>query len=269
MKHKIDDKEFDSFINKHIGKLPVKDINPSDEGLMITEILNKSNVRKQNKKIYTTIAVELKQLLIITYHKLKIGNVNLLSPKFSIPALIIVVVSVFFLLQNNAPESNHDFVKNKDIMLPKETVTDENANNKNSMDNLATAKPEHSIESKMLISIPLIYNDRGSENNNSISRDKLKDVFMLIEDDLNENGIKVAELIDNSKIISDWVINTANDNEVGIQSRLLFQFNSNKSSIDVIVERKPIEKTPLLKINLTRLYKKIDADIYQMLKLTQ
>ena len=65
------------------------------------------------------------------------------------------------------------------------------------------------------------------------------------------------------------MINTANDNEVGIQSRLLFQFNSNKSSIDVIVERKPIEKTPLLKINLTRLYKKIDADIYQMLKLTQ
>ncbi|OGU13605.1 MAG: hypothetical protein A2X61_16320 [Ignavibacteria bacterium GWB2_35_12] len=262
----INNENLDSFLKSHLKSVPERELSNDDEKEMISNIILKTTHQKSAKQnIFSMSWIQAKELSRNVYDNFRIGRFQVLSPQFGLPLLLIIAVSVFLVMIYTGTQNKKDI-----IITEKQRVT-YHGNQKQIKSNdinkhdLATLDNENHIQSTKLESIPLVYFDRGSTQDNSTIDKKRKAAFSVIVGVLQENGIEITKLLNDSLLISEWVHNTKNTNT---QQRLVFQYNPNTTNVDVKIQKKTKEVAIIKKKNLEKIYKNINSEIFQIIKLS-
>ncbi|TAL70502.1 MAG: hypothetical protein EPN82_02510 [Bacteroidetes bacterium] len=270
MPYKIEIKDIDSFFKNHFDEIPKRDISPDEEKEMINEIMIKSRLLKSQKPgFFSMQARKLKVFTTNIYDGLRIGNIRILSPQFAFPIIFIIGLSVFLILKYSSKTEKSQMIITEKSKIEKQNKEQESYTEKQSQEqDFAKLEVDKEYETISLKAIPLIYSDRSNSQDSSISENKLQNVFLLIRDVLKENGIKAIQS-KGKNIITEWVINIDSKKSEELQSRLILNVNKSHNRIVVNIEQKPKENLITKKKNLKNVYKKIDAEVYQLIKLSK
>ena len=269
MPENINKDDLDFFLKNHLKSVPELELSDNDEKQMISNImLQTAQKMKSKQNVFLMTWLQTKELSKNVYDNFKIGNIRVLSPQFGIPLLLVIAVSAFLIIKYSSSNEKKEVIitdKKEEIKQDKENFDKKEYK----QEDLAKLESENHIQSTILESIPLVYSDRGASPDNSSIEKKRRAAFSVITGVLEEYALNITKQINDSLIVTEWVINSANNNDTTNKQRLVFNYNSKTTNIDAKIQSQAKDNIKLQKKNLNKLYKEIDLEIFQLMKLSK
>ena len=269
MPENINKDELDIFLKNHLKSIPECELTDEDDKQIISNIILNTSAKRREKEIFFSSSWgTIKNLSYNIYDNFKIGNIRILSPQFGLPLLLVIAVSAFLIIKYSGSNEKKEVIitdKKEEIKQDKENFDKKEYKH----EDIAKLESENHIQSINLESIPLVYSDRGTSPDNSAIDKKRRAAFSVITGVLEENALNITKQINDSLIVTEWVINSAKSKDIENQQRIVFNYNSKTANIDVKIQSKAKDNIKHQKKNLNKIYKEIDIEIFQLMKLSK